>query len=128
MSKSTDPDEDEGEFIDAEEYLQHVLMNETKAYFDRGRRFAKLDVAQVNEKWVVVFKAHFADHKRKQGLEMDDLAAELRLRGLDPPFEAVKAEISKMEGALKRKGPYASSPEFDQKVSEFLEQRSKPKH
>ena len=128
MSKSTDPDEDEGEFIDAEEYLQHVLMNETKAYFDRGRRFAKLGVAELNEKWVVVFKAHFADHKRKQGLEMDDLAAELRLRGLDPPFEAVKAEISKMEGALKRKGPYASSPEFDQKVSEFLEQRSKPKH
>ena len=32
MSKSTDHDEDEGEFINAEEYLQHVLMNETKAY------------------------------------------------------------------------------------------------
>ena len=64
MSKSTDHDEDEGEFIDAEEYLQHVLMNETKAYFDRGRRFEKLDVAQLNEKWVVVFKVYFADHTR----------------------------------------------------------------
>jgi hypothetical protein len=42
MSKSTDHDEDEGEFIDAEEYLQHVLMNETKAYFDRGRRFESI--------------------------------------------------------------------------------------
>jgi len=52
----------------------------------------------------------------------------LRLRGLDPPFEAVKAEISKLQGALKRIGPHASSPEFEQKVSEFLEQRSKPKH
>jgi hypothetical protein len=128
MSKSTDHDEDEGEFIDAEEYLQHVLMNETKAYFDRGRRFEKLDVAQLNEKWVVVFKVYFADHTRQQGLEMDDLAAELRLRGLDPPFEAVKAEISKLQGAHKRIGPHASSPEFEQKVSEFLEQRSKPKH
>jgi hypothetical protein len=128
MSKSTDHDEGDGEFIDAEEYLQHVLMNETKAYFDRGRRFAKLDVTQVNEKWVVVFKAYFADHNREQGLEMDDLAAELRLRGLDPPFEGVQAEISKLEGALKRIGPHASSPEFDRKVSEFLEQRSKPKH
>ena len=59
---------------------------------------------------------------------MDDLAAELRLRGLDPPFEAVKAEISKLQGALKRIGPHASSPEFEQRVSEFLEQRSKPKH
>ena len=128
MSKSTDHDEDEGEFINAEEYLQHVLMNETKAYFDRGRRFEKLDVAQLNEKWVVVFKVYLADHTRQQGLEMDDLAAELRLRGLDPPVEAVKAEISTLQGALKRIGPHASSPEFEQKVSEFLEQRSKPKH
>jgi hypothetical protein len=120
MGKSTDHDEDEGEFIDAEEYLQHALMNETKAYFDRGRRFEKLDVTQLNEKWVVVFKVYLADHTRQQGLEMDDLAAELRLRGLDPPFEAVKAEISKLQGALKRIGPHASSPEFEQKVSEFL--------
>ena len=126
MSRSTD--HNEGEFIDAEEYLQHVLMNETKAYFDRGRRFEKLDVAQLNEKWVVVFKIYFAEHTQQQGLEMDDLAAELRLRGLDPPFEAVKAEISKLQGALKRIAPHASSPEFEQKASEFLEQRSKPKH
>ena len=128
MGKSTDHDEDEGEFIDAEEYLQHALMNETKAYFDRGRRFEKLDVTQLNEKWVVVFKVYLADHTRQQGLEMDDLAAELRLRGLDPPFEAVKAEISRLQGALKRIGPHASSPDFERKVSEFLVQRSKPKH
>ena len=87
-----------------------------------------VDVAQLNEKWVVIFKAYLVDHNRQQGFEMDDLAAELRLRGLDPPFEAVKAEISKLQGALKRIGPHASSPEFEQKVSEFLEQRSKPKH
>jgi hypothetical protein len=128
MSNSTDHDEDEGELIDADEYLLHVLMIETKAYFDRGRRFATLDVAQLNEKWIVIFKAYFADHDRQQGLEMDDLAAELRLRGLDPPFKAVKAEISKLEGALKRIGPHASSPEFEQNVREFLKQRSKPKH
>jgi hypothetical protein len=77
---------------------------------------------------VVIFKAYFADHNRQQGVEMDDVAAELRPRELDPPFEAVKAEISKLQGALKRIGPHASSPEFEQKVSEFLEQRSKPKH
>jgi hypothetical protein len=126
VSNSVDHDEDE--LIDADEYLQHALMNEMKAYFDRGKRFATLDVAQLNERWIVVFKAYFADHNRQQGLEMDDLAAELRLRGLDPPFESVKAEISKLQGALKRIGPHASSPEFEQKVSEFLEQRSKPKH
>src|SRR6266851_5564383 len=74
MSRSTDHDEDEGEYIDAEQYLQHALMNETKAYFDRGRRFANLNVVQLNEKWVVIFKAYCADHNRQQGLEMDDLA------------------------------------------------------
>src|SRR5947209_20190067 len=112
MRKSTNHDEDEGEFIDADEYLQHVLMNEPKAYFDRGRRFANLDVAQLNEKWVVIFKAYCADHNRQQGLEMDDLAAELRLRGLDPPFEAVKTEISKLQCSRNRMGPHASSPEI----------------
>src|SRR3982074_1441187 len=107
MNRSTDPDEDEGEYVDAEEYLPPPLMD---------------------EKWFVIFKAYCADHNRQQGLEMDDLAAELRLRGLDPPFEAVKTEISKLQGALKRIGPHASSPKFGQKVSEFLEERSKPKH
>ena len=68
MSRSTDHDENEGEHIGAEEYLQHALMNETKAYFDRGRRFANVDVAQLNEKWVMIFKAYLADHNRQQGL------------------------------------------------------------
>src|SRR6266581_814320 len=116
MSRSTDHDEDEGEYIDAEEYLQHALMNETKAYFDRGRRFANVDVAQLKEKWVVIFKAYFADHTRQQGLEMDDLAAELRLRGLDPPFEAVKAEISKA-GVRKAVGILRGAISGNMKVS-----------
>jgi hypothetical protein len=38
MSRSTDHDEDEGEHIDAEEYLQHALMNETKAIIGAGVR------------------------------------------------------------------------------------------
>ena len=37
MSRSTDHDENEGEHIGAEEYLQHALMNETKAYFCKRR-------------------------------------------------------------------------------------------
>ena len=119
MSRSTDHDENEGEHIGAEEYLQHALMNETKAYFDRGRRFANVDVAQLNEKWVMIFKAYLADHNRQQGLEMDDLAAELRLRGLDPPFQAVKAEISKLQGALKRIGHTLRHPSSSRKLANF---------
>jgi hypothetical protein len=112
----------------AETYLQHELMNETKAYLDRGRRFARLDVTQLADRWIAVFKAYFAQHYRKQGNEMDDLAAELRLRGLDPPFEAVSAEISKLQESLKRLGSNAKSPELDRKITDFLEQRRKPKH
>src|SRR6266705_2085171 len=107
MSRSTEHDEDEGEYIDAEEYLQHALMNETKAYFDRGRRFGNLDVAQLNEKWVVIFKVYFADHNRQQGLEMADIAEEFPLRGLDPLPTADEADISKSPGALKPPGPHA---------------------
>ena len=112
----------------AETYLQHELMNETKAYLDRGRRFAQLDVTQLADRWTAVFKAYFAQHYRKQGHEMDDLAAELRLRGLDPPFGAVSAEISKLQESLKRVGSNAKSSELDRKIADFLEQRRKPKH
>ena len=112
----------------AEAYLQHELMNKTKAYLDRGRRFAQLDVTQLADRWIAVFTAYFAQHYRKQGDEMDDLAAELRLRGLDPPFEAVSAEISKLQGSLKRLGSNAKSSELDRKIIDFLEQQRKPKH
>jgi len=112
----------------AEAYLQHELMNKTKTYLDRGRRFAQLDVTQLADRWIAVFTAYFAQHYRKQGDEMDDLAAELRLRGLDPPFEAVSAEISKLQGSLKRLGSNAKSSEFDRKIIDFLEQQRKPKH
>jgi hypothetical protein len=113
---------------DAEAYLQHELMNETKAYLDRGRRFAHLDVTELADRWIAVFKAYFAQHYRKQGDEMDDVAAELRLRGLDPPFKAVSAEISKLRESLERIGPNANSSELDRKIIDFLEQRRKPKH
>ena len=112
----------------AEAYLQHELMNKTKAYLDRGRRFAQLDVTQLADRWIAVFTAYFAQHYRKQGDEMDDLAAELRLRGLDPPFDAVSAEISKLQGSLKRLGSNAKSSELDRKIIDFLEQQRKPKH
>ena len=53
----------------AEAYLQHELMNKTKTYLDRGRRFAQLDVTQLADRWIAVFTAYFAQHYRSKEMK-----------------------------------------------------------
>ena len=111
----------------AESYLQHELMNETKDYLDRGRRFKLLAVTELNEKWVIVFR-RFTAHDRTPIGEMDDLAAELRLRGLDPPYDRVRSEMSKLQDEIKRLGPDAPSDRLDERIARFLAEHKKAKN
>ncbi len=110
----------------AEAYVQHVLMNETKDYLERGRRFAQLSIDQVNEAWTTAFRSYFATRLRQSALDMDDLAAELRLRGRDPPFDAVQSEIVGLRAELERVNPDELLPELDRQIDEFLNALRKP--
>jgi hypothetical protein len=60
--------------------------------------------------------------------EMDDLAAELRLRSLEPPYHAVAAEAAELQAMILQIGPEAPSEELDRRIAAFLAERKKPAH
>ena len=75
-------------------FLQHKSLEQTQDYLARGRRFAKLDVEQLNEDWINAVRGWLAHKDRTNERMMDDLAAELRLRGVEPAYAAVEQELS----------------------------------
>jgi hypothetical protein len=75
-------------------FLQNTSMELGRDYLARGRRFAKLDIGQLNEDWIIAVRRWLARKNRTNERMMDDLAAELRLRGLEPPYRAVEQELA----------------------------------
>ncbi|HMC11684.1 MAG TPA: hypothetical protein VKH44_10355, partial [Pirellulaceae bacterium] len=63
-------------------------------YLSRGRRFIILDVPQLSKSWIVAVRNWLARKDQAAEVTMDDLTAELRLRGLEPPYEAIKHELA----------------------------------
>ena len=68
--------------IDA--FLQHTSIGQRRDYLARGRRFGTLDGWQLRESWINAVRNWLARKDRAAELTMDDLTAELRLRGLEP--------------------------------------------
>jgi hypothetical protein len=108
----------------AEAYLQHELMNETKGYLDRGRNFEQLTVTELNEKWTIAFR-RFATKDRIDARDMEDLGAELRLRSLDPPFNAVRTEILALQDEIRCLGLDAFAAVLGERIAAFFAERKK---
>ena len=83
-----------------DQFLQHRKMEQTQDYLNRGRRFAALDAGQLSEDWVSAVRRWLARKDRSRERTMDDLAAELELRGSEPPYEAVKQELAARFAAI----------------------------
>jgi hypothetical protein len=104
-------------------FLASELMKETQSYLERGRRLQGLTEAQLASKWVVDFKAWQVSRVDQDdpgnSAELDDTAAELRLRSLEPPYDQVQGEIKAMVGEVERAGP--GDPTVSAKIGKFLE-------
>jgi hypothetical protein len=125
----TDNEREENERYLADEFLQHELMNEARAYIERGRRLQTLSNDEIVNTWVATFERWFGEKTAGNSRDMDDAAAEIRLRGLEMPYERVKNETHALQAELERLDPEdPSSPEIDRKIGDFLEARSKPKN
>src|SRR5215475_633612 len=74
-------------------FLQHGIREQRRKYLARGRRFIILDVEQLSKSWITAVTNWLAWKDRAAEVTMDDLTAELRLRGIEPPYEAVKQEL-----------------------------------
>jgi hypothetical protein len=110
----------------ADEFLAHELMNETADYVRRGRRFLSLPLSELNERWIAAFRDVVSNSMVDRVVDMDDFAAELRLRELDPPLDRVADEVAKLTADLEKMGP--DSPAVRNAIQEFLIARSKPKN
>lgn len=118
------PDEDWFGQI-AEALLQTIQMNETAAYLSRGRAFATMSTEEVRRRWIVAFK-HWATSISgpNEAREMDDLNAELRLRGVEPPLEAVLPELVSLRERIGVIGP--DSPGVREMIQGFIDSINKP--
>jgi hypothetical protein len=92
MDETAEDPRDAGAILNA--FLQHKSMEQMQDYLARGRRLAKLDIGRLNEDWVIAVRSWLAHKHRTKERLMDDLAAELRSRGLEPPYGAVEQELA----------------------------------
>src|SRR5262245_6924425 len=96
--------------IDA--FLQHTRIGQRREYLARGRRFGMLDGGQLRESWINAVRNWLARKDRAAELMMDDLTAELRLRGLEPPYDAVKQELATRFGRISEVAQKKAGREF----------------
>ena len=80
-----------GAIIDA--FLQNNSMEQTRDYVGRGRRFARLEVGQLNQSWITAVRRWLARKNPTNELTMDDLTSEFALRKLKPPYAAVQQQL-----------------------------------
>jgi hypothetical protein len=92
-----DPHDDE-----AEAYLQHTLMEETQSYLERGRSLKDRSNDDLLNAWVTTVERWFRGRSSESQHDMDDAAAEIRLRGLTAPEERVSVLLKEMRDEIAR--------------------------
>ena len=101
-------------------FLQHKGMELIQDYLARGRRFVKFDVQQLNENWIIAVRSWLAHKDRTNERNMDGLASELRLRGLDPPYRAVARELADRSAHTKEPERRKAVEELAREINEFM--------
>jgi hypothetical protein len=127
MQKMADDSSEDPEAV-VNAFLQHKSLEQTQDYLVRGRRFAKLDVAQMNEDWINAVRGWLAHKDRTNERMMDDLAAELRLRGVEPPYGAVEQELADRSAQTNQAERKRTVREVAQQIGMFRPENDKPAH
>ena len=80
-------------------HLENKRIEYATAYDQRGRAFASTPMEVLRRDWLAAFRAWAAsarkDEKHDRRL-LDDLEAEMYLRGTDPPMDLVPEEIQRL--------------------------------
>jgi hypothetical protein len=72
-------------------FLQKQKSDAAIAYVTRGRAFKAIDAEILKARWVEIV-GEMAELNHVNAIERDDIEAELTLRGIEPPAEAVDME------------------------------------
>jgi hypothetical protein len=124
MDETAEDPRDAGAILNA--FLQHKSMEQMQDYLARGRRFAKLDIGRLNEDWVIAVRSWLAHKHRTKERLMDDLAAELRLRGLEPPYGAVEQELADRSAQTNEAKRKKTVRKVAREISEFMREIDRP--
>ena len=119
-----DPREDPEAVVNA--FLQNKSMEQMQDYLTRGRRFAKLEVERLNTDWIIAVRSWLAHKHRTKERMMDDLAAELRLRGLEPPYGAVEQELADRSAQTNQADRKRSVRGVAREIGEFMRENERP--
>jgi hypothetical protein len=108
--------------------LQRRNMDQRRSYLARGRRFIVLQVGQLSKSWITAVKNWLARKDRASEITMDDLTAELRLRGLEPPYDAVKQELATRFAGMDEATQRKAGRKFAREIDMFRRENDKPLH
>jgi hypothetical protein len=109
-------------------FLQHKSIEQRRSYLARGRRFLVLDVAQLSKSWITAVNNWLARKDRASEIMMDDLTAELRLRGLEPPYDAVKHELATRFAGMDEATQRKAGRKFAREIGMFIRESDKSLH
>jgi hypothetical protein len=107
-------------------FLQHKSMEQVQAYLARGRRFANLDVERLNTDWINAVRSWLAHKHRTKERKMDDLVAELRLRGLEPPYGAVEQELADRSSQTSQAERKKTVRQVAREIGKFMRENDRP--
>jgi hypothetical protein len=109
-------------------FLQRRSIEQRRSYLARGRRFLVLDVGQLSKSWITAVNNWLARKDRASEIMMDDLTAELRLRGLEPPYDAVKQELATRFAGMDEATQWKAGRKFAQEIGMFIRESDKSVH
>ena len=104
------------------------MADEQREHLARGRRFLVLDVAQLSKSWITAVKNWLARKDRASEITMDDLTSELRLRGLEPPYDAVKQGLATRFAGMDEATQRKAGRKFAREIGMFIRESDKSLH
>jgi hypothetical protein len=80
----------------------------------------------MNEDWIIAVRSWLAHKNRTNERMMDDLAAELRLRGLEPPYGFVEQELAGRSAHTKETERKKVLRAVARQIGEFMRENQRP--
>jgi hypothetical protein len=100
----------------------NTKMENQQSYLARGRAFKADEIETLTSKWLVQINAWADDKPDFERRLMDDIEAELNLRGIDAPVEQARDATEKIRAKARAVGDlWRSNPEQQAHADELLQ-------
>jgi hypothetical protein len=108
-------------------FIQSTQMDEMHDYLQRGRLFQSNTVDELHEAYPEAYRSFVKAYVVgvPNSKVADDIAAELRLRGLDVPVDSVLDEVAELEKLVRARLP-ETMPALEEKLDDFLADMVRP--